>query len=259
MATLEDVLTFIPNDILVVIGVLVLGIVLGFFVAKLNRRILIRAGVPEAVEGTAFERTVRNFGSSTVSILASLSMWFIIGLSVLAAVTVANVRYTDAFWASVTSFLPKLFVAILVLIIGILIGDKVEVVISERLKGIKLPQVDIIPRLAKYSIIYVASLIALGQIGVAIEALLVLLTVYIFALVFFSGLAFKDLLRSGAAGIYLLLNQPYAIGDKIELGPNTGIVQEITIFVTRIENDDIEYVVPNRLLFEDGLIRYRSE
>lgn len=255
----EPWLLDVPNRFFVAAGVVVVGLVLGYLVARINRRLLERAGVPAAVEGTAFERTMRGFGTSTVAIVAELSMWFIIVVTLLAALSVTGVDVSQQFWIRLTRFLPELFVAILVLIVGIVVGDKVELLIGERLRGIKLPQIGFIPRLVKYSIVFVAGLVALGQIGVATTALVVLLGVYTLAVVIASVVAFRDLLRSGAAGMYLLLNQPYGIGDEVRIGGERGIVQEITVLVTRIESEDVEYIVPNRRVFEQGVIKSIDE
>jgi len=258
-AIVADALRLLENQLVLSALIVVGGIVLGYLVGGLNHRILARAGVPEAVEGTSFERTARNLGTSTVSVIAAMSRWFVIGVAVLLALSVADVRYTQLFWTRVTTFLPELFIAVLVMIVGVVVGDKVELAVGERLQGIKLPQISLLPALCKYSVVYVASLIALGQVGVAIEALLVLLFAYVFAVVFVGGLALRDLLTSGAAGMYLLLAQPYGIGDEVRIEEFEGIVQELTLFVTRIEGEDAEYVVPNRRVFETGIVRKRRE
>lgn len=258
MPAIEELFGRVPDRLLLALAILLVGLVLGYLVDRINRRVLIRAGVPEAVEGTAFERTVRGFGTSTVSILARLSMWFIIGVAVLAALTVVDVRFTERFWSQVTGFLPRIFVALFVLIVGIVVGDKAELVVGERLRGVKLPQIGILPTLAKYTVVYIAVLVSLNQIGVATNALLVLLAAYIFALVFLGGVAFKDLLASGAAGMYLLLSQPYSIGDEVRIADQSGIVQEVDLFVTHVESDSEEYIIPNRHVFEYGVVRIRQ-
>lgn len=259
MVSLDRLITQIPDPILLAGIVLTLGFVLGYIANRINRRLLTRAGVPETVEGTAFERTARGVGTSTVAIISQLSMWFIVGVSVLAALSVADVRFTAQFWGQLTGFLPELFVAILVLIIGIVVGDKIELVVSERLRGIKIPQVGMLPRLVNYSIVYIFVLIALGQIGVATIALVVLLGGYIFGVIVLSAVAFRDMLRSSAAGLYLLLNQPYGIGDEIHIADNKGIVQEVTVLITRIEGEDEEYIIPNRRIFDQGFVRIRHD
>ena len=255
---IEWVPPFIEFRILLAVGVLLLGGVAGYLVGLMNKRILQAAGIPEAVEGTPFERTARSLGTSTVSLVARLSSWFVYGVTILIALHVSNLLDTRVFWIRITNFIPHLFVAILTFIIGFVVADKAELVVGEHLRGIKLPEVGIIPRVVKYSIVYVAALIALSQIDVATSALLILLGAYVLALIVFGAVAFRDLLASGTAGIYLLLNQPYSIGDRIMVEEHSGIVQEIDVFVTHVENDNEEYIIPNREVFRSGVIRLRN-
>ena len=249
--------TILQQPPLLAMTTFLIFVIVGYGIGQLNKRVLTAAGVPSAVEGTAFERTARGLGSSTVSVVSRLSSWFIYGVGALIALHVLGVLDPTLFWHELTRFLPQVFVAILVFIVGVVVGDKVELIITERLRGIKLPDVNVIGRLGKYSIIYIAALIALSQVGVATTALLILLAVYVFGVVFLAGIAFRDLLPSGAAGVYLLLNQPYGIGDEVRFGDNRGIVQEVDLFVTRIEVDDEEYIVPNRRVFERGIVKAR--
>ena len=81
MAAVDELLASVPNRLFLAAGILILGSILGLAAGRLNRRLLRRVGVPEAVDGTAFERTMRGFGTSTVSIIASLSAWFIIAMA----------------------------------------------------------------------------------------------------------------------------------------------------------------------------------
>jgi small-conductance mechanosensitive channel len=256
--TLRRALTSLPARLWLALGVLVLGALLGYILVRVNRRILVGAGVPETIEGTAFERTAREFGTSTVSLIANLSGYFIFILSVIVALTIARVEYISTFWNRTAGFLPSLFLAVLVLIIGLVVGDKVELLIDDRLRGVKLPQTGIVPSIAKWSVVFIAVLVALGQVGVDTAALVVLLGTYGFALVLFGGLAFRDLLASGVAGFYLLLEQPYSIGDRVRIGDTDGVVQEVNVFVTHVESDGAEYVVPNRRAFTEGVVRIRE-
>ncbi|TYL39341.1 mechanosensitive ion channel protein MscS [Natronococcus pandeyae] len=250
--------TLIDEPAVIATAVLILGVVVGYLVGRLNEELLTASGVPEAVEGTPFERTAQSLGTSTVEIVARLSAWFIYGIAVLTAIHIAQLLDTDAFWLRVTEFIPQVFVAVLVVIVGFVVADKMELAVSEYLRGVKLPEVSLLPKLVKYSVLYVALIIALGQIGVHVLALMILLTVYAAGLVLVGAYAFQDFLVSSAAGIYLLLNQPYGIGDRVRIGEQVGIVQEVDLFVTKIEDDSEEYIVPNRKVFEDGIVRIRE-
>ncbi|WP_435358577.1 mechanosensitive ion channel family protein [Haloarchaeobius sp. DFWS5] len=253
-----DPAALLNEPIVLATVVILVGIVAGLLVGKLNERLLTAVGVPEMVEGTPFESSARSLGTTTVEIVARLSSWFIYGIALLAAVHVANLVRTDQFWLSVVRFIPGLFVAALVLIVGFVIADKAELLTSERLRGIKLPEVNLLPRMVKLSVIYITFLVALSQVGVNVLALIVLLAAYLFAVIFLGGLAFRDFLRASAAGVYLLLKQPYGIGDRIEVDEKAGVVQEMDLFVTQFESEGKEYVVPNNQVLESGVVRVRD-
>lgn len=235
--------------------VVLLGLVFGYMAARFVRRGLNNLGLSDAVEGTPFERSLQGIGTSTVSLLSLLTGLFILVSAAFVSFRLVGLLSTELLVARITEYFPSVFIAALAIIFGLVVGDKAAILTSERLRSVKLPEAGVIPSLVKYSIIYVAVLIALGQLGVAVAALIVLLAAYAFGIVFLGGLAFKDLLAASAAGVYLLLHQPYSIGDEIRIDGNQGIVQEIDVFVTRIENEQEEFVVPNHHVFQGGIVR----
>lgn len=240
------------------LGVLAIGLLVGFVAGRFTRRFLGWVGVPGAVEGTAFERAANRVGTSTVGLVSVVVTLFVYVVTLGVVLQLGGVLGAPAYVPLVTSYLPQVFVAVLVLITGIIVGDKAELTVSERLQNVRLARVSPLPALVKYSVFYIAGLVALSQLGVATDALVVLLAAYLFALVFLGGLAFKDLLASGGAGVYLLLTQPYSIGDRIEVEGRRGIVQEIEVFVTHIESEGEEYIVPNRRVVRNGVVRVRN-
>lgn len=240
------------------IAILLLGLVLAYLVWRWVVNFCDRAGITEAVEGTPFERSARQFGTSTVGIVGALAAIFVYIAAMILALNVARLMDIQLFWARFAGYVPRLIIAAIALIAGLIVGDKAKLVISNRLKSVKLPEAGLLPELVKYSIFYIAALIALAQIGVATTALLILLGAYTFGVVFLSGLAFKDLLAASAAGVYLLLAEPYAIGDEVEIGGKRGIVQEIDMFVTHVESDGEEYIIPNQKVFQSQVVRYRE-
>ena len=238
--------------------VLVLGLVVAYLVWRWTHTLFRRTGLDDVVEGTTIERGADRFGTSTAGIVGALLALSVYGVAVLFAFNTVQVFDTSVFWGQLAALLPKLLVAAFAVIVGFIIGDKAELVVQERLRSVKLPSASLIPQLVKYSIYYVAGLIALAQVGIATAALLVLLTAYVFGVVLLAAVAFKDLLSAGAAGVYLLLNEPYSIGDEICVDGRRGIVQEMTVFVTHVEADGEEYIVPNSQVFQGGIVRIRE-
>lgn len=257
MLPFERLPEFVLSPLVLAIVVFVGFVIIGHSIGRITVRLMESLGVSEMVEGTTFERSAQGLGSSTVAVTARLISWFIYGVGALVALHIMGLLDANLFWQQVTIFVPRLFVAILVMIVGIVLGEKAALILNERLRGIKVPELTVVSGIAKYSIIFLAALIALSQVGVETAALLVVLGAYAFGLVFIVGIAFRDLLSSMAAGFYLLLKQPYGIGDQIRVGERRGVVQEVDLFVTRIESDGTEYVIPNREFFTEGIIQER--
>ncbi len=64
------------------------------------------------------------------------------------------------------------------------------------------------------------------------------------------GLAFQDLLRNVLAGIWLLLEQPFRLGDTITVMDQTGVVLNITLRTTTLRTGIGELaILPNLTVF----------
>jgi small-conductance mechanosensitive channel len=244
-------------SLVLVVGVLVVGVLVSYLVDRLAGQLLIAVGVEDAVEGTTSDRAAQRLGTSTVSVLAGVVALFVFIVFLVLALTVSSVLDATLYLGRFIDFLPQLLVAALVVIFGLVLADRAELLASERLRNIKLPDAGLIPELIKYSIVFVAVLVALGQLDVADDALLVLFAAYAFGLVFLGGLACKDLLASSAAGFYLLLSEPVSIGDQVRIDGMDGIVQEIDVFVIHVENDTEEFIIPNHRVVRSGIVRIR--
>ena len=68
------------------------------------------------------------------------------------------------------------------------------------------------------------------------------------------GFAFRDVLQNFLAGILLLLNEPFRVGDQIKMGEIEGTVEEIETRATMIRTyDNRRIVVPNAELFTNSV------
>ena len=83
-----------------------------------------------------------------------------------------------------------------------------------------------------FSIVTLALLIILGQLGVNMAPLLASAGVIGVALGFGAQTLVKDFL----SGIFLVLEDQFGVGDVVDLGPATGTVEEVTLRVTRIRD-----------------------
>ncbi|WP_226023149.1 mechanosensitive ion channel family protein [Halomicrobium salinisoli] len=72
------------------------------------------------------------------------------------------------------------------------------------------------------------------------------------------GLAARQTLGSLIAGFVLMFSRPFTIGDWVQIGDQEGIVTDITIFNTRLENFDGEFVVLPNDSVSDSAVTNRS-
>jgi len=68
------------------------------------------------------------------------------------------------------------------------------------------------------------------------------------------GFAMQDLLGNFVAGVFILRDEPFDIGDWIEWNDTTGVVQDIQLRVTKLETFDNELItVPNSELADNAV------
>jgi small conductance mechanosensitive channel len=90
----------------------------------------------------------------------------------------------------------------------------------------------------------------LGVAGVELAAIVA--TFGVIGLAF--SLALQDILKSFFAGMYLLFERPFLIGDEIQVKEHLGRVERIGFRATSIRTkDDVLVVVPNAVFFTEAV------
>ena len=69
------------------------------------------------------------------------------------------------------------------------------------------------------------------------------------------GLSLQDILKNFVAGVWVLIERPFRIGDSIEVGGYSGTVQEISFRTTQLRTDDgREVIVPNGTFMTSAVV-----
>ncbi len=109
--------------------------------------------------------------------------------------------------------------------IAVLLGNVLQVVVIA---------LGVLPVLRAFGIDWPAILTVLGAAGLALS------------------LSMQDILKNVIAGIYILLEQPFKIGDHITVKDATGIVRGIELRTTIVSTDDgLQMVVPNNMVLNE--------
>ncbi|MWG35834.1 mechanosensitive ion channel family protein [Halomarina oriensis] len=108
-------------------------------------------------------------------------------------------------------------------------------------------------RLVTFVMLFVAVSVAFGLAGFG--NFLTSLATIAAAATLAIGLAMQDVLANFVAGVFIYTDKPFRIGDWIEWDGNSGIVEDISLRVTRVRTFDNELLtVPNSQL-TDGVIK----
>lgn len=95
---------------------------------------------------------------------------------------------------------------------------------------------------ARYTMAFLVVVVILQQIGIDVGALLVSAGVVGLAI----GLGAQSLIRDVIMGFFILLENLVAVGDVIEVGQHTGVVESVGLRVTKIRKFSGELrIVPN--------------
>lgn len=71
------------------------------------------------------------------------------------------------------------------------------------------------------------------------------------------GLSLQDILKNFFAGLWVLVERPFRIGDTIQVGAHTGEVREISFRTTQLRTlDGHEVIVPNATLMTEAVVRF---
>jgi small conductance mechanosensitive channel len=147
----------------------------------------------------------------------------------------------------------KFVEGILLLLLGFVIASVVRRLIRNELKR---PHIDQQVALLISRIVYLA-VVLLGVIAFFTRwfgsPTLVFGGFGFLALAF--SLAFQDILKNFIAGIFMLLERPFRLGDEITVDNHTGIVENIEMRATTLRTSEGEQVItPNSLVYTGTII-----
>jgi small conductance mechanosensitive channel len=105
--------------------------------------------------------------------------------------------------------------------------------------------------LVRYLIVAIGLIAVLQQLGVQATSVLAVLGAASLAI----GLALQGTLGNVAAGVMILLQRPYRVGDKVELNGRQGVVIGVDLFNTKLlDYDGLTLYQPNGKIFGELIV-----
>ncbi|MEX2143840.1 MAG: mechanosensitive ion channel family protein [Anaerolineales bacterium] len=111
----------------------------------------------------------------------------------------------------------------------------------------------LLSRLTQWAIIFSILLFSAQQVGVDVTAILTGLGILGFTL----GFALQDVSKNFIAGLLLLLQQPFELGDTIQVSGFTGTIIDINLRDTEIRTvDGLRVRIPNGEVFTQPVLNF---
>lgn len=163
-------------------------------------------------------------------------------------------------WAlMVVAFLPRLVSALVIFAAGWYLGIWLGKLVDRLLQRQKVDQeiILLLRRATQWGVFLLLTIVALQQVGFNMTAFLAGLGALGIAL----GFAVQDVTQNLMAGVLLLLQQPFDLGDTIQVGEYIGTVLDINLRATEIRTWDGRRVyLPNAQVYTSPIVNYtRSE
>ncbi|MDX1687847.1 MAG: mechanosensitive ion channel [Candidatus Promineifilaceae bacterium] len=152
-------------------------------------------------------------------------------------------------------FLPKLIAAIVVFIVGLYVASLVSKLVDRALKRRDLGAEGrmVVTQLVRWSLIVLAVVTALEQVNFDLTAFVAGLGIAGFTI----GFALKDISENFVAGLLLLLQRPFELGDVVKIDDFRGRITDVSLRATEmITMDGHNVLLPNSLVYTSPIYNY---
>lgn len=188
----SGLVAFIPN-LVVAIVIFTVGWLFGVALGRVVMQIVDSLRIDQALKSTGLERLLSRAGFQLSSgmFLGFLVKWFFITVFLVASLDVLHLTTVNQFLSDVVlSYLPKVIVAVLILLVAAVVADASEKVVVGSAKAASIHSAGFLGKVARYAIWVFALLAALAQLQVALAFVQTLFTGIVIAVSLAIGLSF---------------------------------------------------------------------
>ncbi|MCD6466572.1 MAG: mechanosensitive ion channel [Methanomicrobia archaeon] len=245
----ENIQEYFPH-IVACIVILIMGYIVGRLAQKAIDLILKKTGMRRYLERVE-EREGRDIGISISSFIGVIVKWIIYIVAIMSAISVLGITGLNEIMAQLVTYLPNIIFALVIAALGIIIGDKAAGFVRYTCEELKVPKYWIMGNVTRYLIYAIVIIIALSQLRVSTDVLIIGITVVLAAFGVTLILALKEIAPNMAAGFHLIHDTPFKVGDIIEIDGNEGVVDSIGLVSTTIKTKEEKIVIPNSKFLEN--------
>jgi len=164
--SLHQIGIFLPRLLLAIVI-----LIIGWLVAKAVRFAIVKAlrtiNFNVVTEKAGIDHFLKEGGANidTIRVLGSLSYWLVILAALMIASNSLDLAYVTDLIGRIVLFVPKVMVAVVILVFGVYFARFVGAALTTYLRNIGVSEAGLVGRLALYAIVVFVIMIALDQMG----------------------------------------------------------------------------------------------
>lgn len=246
-----QVLEYLPR-----IAVAILVLVAGWFIARLIRSLILRAisRVDQLWQRFIAKRGLEQLQprQAPTRIVGELVFWLLLLFFITLATEILGLGIVGSWLKELVTFLPMAAAGILIVLVGYVISILARDLVATTAASAGLGRGDLLARTVQATILFTAIIIGVGQVGIDVAFLTMIVGILLAAMVGGLALAFGLGARTHVSNIIAAnqLRNIYQIGDKVRIGELEGRIIDITASRLILETDSGTADVPAKLFDE---------
>jgi hypothetical protein len=186
---IKQVFSYLPN-LAAALGILMVGLAIAKMVERGTDMFLHKIGFDRWMQEGGVTEALERAGTrlDPSSVLAKLVFWTVTLLVILLAATTLGITAVSVLFGEILNYIPNVITAVIVLVLGILLGEFIKDVVLASAGG--LPGGVGLARLAKAAIILLTVFMALEQLDIAQDIVVVFFIAVVGSAALAAGIAF---------------------------------------------------------------------
>lgn len=256
----EGLFNSLPN-ILIAIATFTVGWIVASVISKMVLKLGNKLGLDNLDDKLREIDIFKNVNIDLSKVLSKVVYFILMLFVVIVTASILGLEEVSNLVTTIFEFIPKVVVALVVLIFGTLLADGLKSIIYTTLKSLGIPSANLIATAAFYFLFIniVISALAQAEVNTAFLAqnLSIVIAGVVLAFAIAYGLASKDIMANLLSSYYS--KNLFTVGDHVSIGDITGTVIEVNKATVKLrDKSDTIIVIPiNKAT--SSIVRYHSK
>ena len=243
----QELLAYLPK-VLIALVVVVLGWMLIKVITYLLRKLLNKTRIDTWSDKLNEIEIFKNsdFKFKPANLIVNLVKWFLLLILIVLVSDILGLKIVSQEISNLMRYLPRLFSAIAILMVGIYVASIVRNAIQSLFKSVGLTGSNIIGNIVFYAITVIVAITALNQAGINTDIITNNLTIILGALLLAFTIAFglgsKDIIERLLFGFYSRKN--LTVGQRIKIGQTEGVIESLDNISVILNTDNGKMMIP---------------